>query len=57
MCGHEFQNAAEQSIGFSARIEFGRADVAGDFHTAMASSRTKWRRMIFGIGPGTSPLK
>jgi hypothetical protein len=32
--------------------EFGRADVAGDFHTTKASSRPKWRRMIFGRGPG-----
>lgn len=37
--------------------EFGCANVAGDFHAASASSRTKWRRMIFGIGPGTPSPK
>lgn len=37
--------------------EFGRADIAGDFHTAKASSRTKWRRMIFGIEPGAPSPK
>jgi hypothetical protein len=37
--------------------EVGCVDVAGNFHTASASSRTKCRRMIFGIGPGTPSLK
>src|SRR4051794_19768935 len=30
--------------------EVGGAEVARDFHTASASSRTKWRRMICGMG-------
>lgn len=37
--------------------KFRRVDVAGDFHTASASSRTKWRRMILGIGPGAESPK
>lgn len=32
--------------------EVGSVDVAGNFQTARASSRTKCKRMTFGIGPG-----
>jgi hypothetical protein len=37
--------------------EIWAGDVAGDSHTASASSRTKWRRMIFGMGPGAPSPK
>jgi hypothetical protein len=37
--------------------EIGSVDVAWDFHTAIASSRTKCKRMIFGIGPGSPSAK
>ena len=35
----------------------GTVDVARDFQTASASSRTKCKRMIFGIGPGAPSPK
>ena len=37
--------------------EIGRVDVAWNFHTASASSRTKCKRMIFGKGPGSPSPK
>ncbi len=37
--------------------EDGGVNIAGDFQTASASSRTKCNRMIFGIGPGAPSPK
>jgi len=37
--------------------KIGAMDVARDFQTASDSSRTKWRRMIFGIGPAAPSPK